>query len=180
MLCARVVRGISSTEKEVAPVAAIFLDGLHVAERPQEADQDLAPPQQRKIGLAGHVVGAVTQHLKNDVGRAKYLGALGHDLGALGDVVGIRVAGFDAGAGFNDDFQSGFFQVGNDCRYERNPPLPWKGLAGNTDDHGDFLYGQAQNGELSILPAQTRMCTGTCGRRFQNGYPCLRRFSLAG
>ncbi len=50
-----------------------FLHGLHVAERSQEADQDLAAPQKRKIGFAGDIVGAVAQHLEDDVGRAKYL-----------------------------------------------------------------------------------------------------------
>ena len=135
MLWARVVRGISSTENEVTPVAAISCTVCTIAQRPQEADQRLALAQQRQIGLAGHVVGAVTENLQHDVGRAKDLGALGHDLGAFVDVVRIGIAGLDAGAGFDDDFQSRLFKVGDYCGHKRDAPLSRKDLAGNTDNH---------------------------------------------
>ena len=91
---------------------------------------------------------------------------------ALGHVVGIGITGFDAGSSFDDDFQSGFFEIGNDCRYQGDPPLPGKSLAGNTYQHEGPSTVQAQSGELSILPVKARMCTGTCGRQFQNRYPC--------
>ncbi len=41
MLCARVVRGISSMENEVTPVAAISLKHFERSQRPQETDQHL-------------------------------------------------------------------------------------------------------------------------------------------
>ena len=140
-----------------------LLHGLHIAEGAQEADQDLAPPQEREVGAAGHFVGAVTQHLQDDVGRGEHFRPLGDDLRAPGGVLRIGVAGFDAGAGFDDDFQSGFLEVGNGRRYERNPPLPWKGFAGNTDDHGGFLCFPAQSGELSILEQIGNSCNRSEG-----------------
>ena len=90
MLWARVVRGISSTEKEVTPVAAIFLNCLHTLPRGRRNPIRTWPRRSRgRSRLAGDVVGAVTEHLKNDVGRAKDLGTIGDDLRALGSVIGI-------------------------------------------------------------------------------------------
>ena len=71
MLCARVVRGISSTENEVTPVAGDFLDHFLRSQRPQESDQRLIAPHQRHVGLAGLVVRAVAQNLRDDVSRAE-------------------------------------------------------------------------------------------------------------
>ncbi len=86
--------------------------------------------------------------------ESKHFGAVCHEFGTLGSVVGIRVTGFGAGASFDDDFQSGFIQGWNDCRHERDPPLPWKGFAGNTDDHEDSLHQPTESGELCILLAR--------------------------
>ena len=74
MLCARVVRGISSTENEVTPVSAISSNRLDRSQRPQEADQHLAAAQQRQVVLAGPVVRAVAEDLDDDVGGPEHLG----------------------------------------------------------------------------------------------------------
>ena len=84
MLCARVMRGISSTAKAVdtgrrrSPASS-----LHAAQRPQETDQHLPPAQQRKVALPGLVVGAIAQHLHDDVGGGEDLFAAGGNLRPL-------------------------------------------------------------------------------------------------
>ncbi len=111
------------------------LNRVDVAQRTQEADQHLAAPQQRQILLAGAVVGAVRQHLQNNVGLGEHLCAINCKRCPLGRVFGIGIAGFDTSPGFEDYVQSSFFKIGNDCGYKRDPPLPRKDLAGNTDQH---------------------------------------------
>ena len=51
MLCARVVRGISSTENEVTPRAAISWMVSMRSQRPQEADQHLVAAQSGRSSL---------------------------------------------------------------------------------------------------------------------------------
>ena len=53
MLCARVMRGISSIENSVAPVAAMSWIGLRRAERIGEADDDLAGAQPARGSRGG-------------------------------------------------------------------------------------------------------------------------------
>ena len=81
--CARVVRGISSTEKAIAPVARHFLQRFLRSERAQETNQKLVAPQQGNVGLASAVIGAVTEYLGNDVGLREDSGAVGQDLRAF-------------------------------------------------------------------------------------------------
>ncbi len=71
MLCARVVRGISSTENDVTPGLRDLLDDFGRSEGPQKTDEDLSAAVQRKVGFPGDVVRAVAEHLRDDVGRAK-------------------------------------------------------------------------------------------------------------
>ena len=112
-----------------------LLDRVHVAQRPQEPDQYLAAAIERHIRLAGLIIGAVAQHLDNDVGSAKDLGPVGYDLGALVDVVRVGISGLDSRSRFDDDLQACFDQVRNHRRYQRNPPFPREALPGNTDNH---------------------------------------------
>ena len=71
MLCARVVRGISSMEKEVTPVPAISWTISARSERAQEADENLVAAHEREVGFAGAVVRAVAENLRDDVGGGK-------------------------------------------------------------------------------------------------------------
>ena len=71
MFCARVMRGINSTEKEVTPVAAIASTVCTSPSGRRNPISDWPFWIQRQIGLAGFVVGAVTEHLQHDVRGAK-------------------------------------------------------------------------------------------------------------
>ena len=50
MLCARVMRGISSIEKAVTPACASIADRIGLAERIREADHDLPLTQPARSG----------------------------------------------------------------------------------------------------------------------------------
>ena len=152
---------MSSTENEVTPVAAISCTVCTSPSGRRKPISDLALAQQRQIGLAGDVIRAVTQHLQDDVGRAKDFGALGRDSGAFGDVVGIGIAGFDASASFDDDFQSSFFEVGNDCGYEARPAAPPERSRGEHRPSCRTLHRTAQSGEHCILPAKVDLYRGS-------------------
>src|ERR1700756_2880368 len=91
--------------------------------------------EKREVGLPGAVIGAVAKNLGNDVGSLKEFSTIGDDFRALGHVIGIWIAGFATCACFNDYFQSCFGQIGNHGGHKRYPPLPWKSLAGNTNNH---------------------------------------------
>ena len=76
MLCARVMRGISSTENEVTPAAAISCKvRTSPTERTQESDEHLPAPHQGNVGAAGAIVRSVAQHLHDDVGGGKHIAA---------------------------------------------------------------------------------------------------------
>ena len=71
MLCARVVRGISSTEKEVTPLSAISW----MASRDPSGRRkpiSIRRGRGRQIVLAGPIVRAVAEHLDDDVGGGEY------------------------------------------------------------------------------------------------------------
>ena len=65
--------------------------------------------------------------------------AAGEDLRALIGVVRIGIAGFDAGARLDDDFQTGLGKIRNHARHKRHTPLPGKAFPGNTDNHRNSL-----------------------------------------
>jgi len=56
MLCARVVRGINSTENEVTPWRR-FPEWFRSSQRPQKSSQDLTAAKKRNVGFAGLVIG---------------------------------------------------------------------------------------------------------------------------
>ncbi len=90
MACARVVRGTNSTEKVVAAGGGNFLDNFFRPQRPQESNQNLAAPQQRKVCCSGEIVRAKTQYLNDNIGCAEYGRAVGEDLRALFDIGRIQ------------------------------------------------------------------------------------------
>ncbi len=59
MLCARVVRGMSSTEKDGDARLGDLLHDFRGTKRPQESDEGLAAAHQRQVGFAGNVIGSV-------------------------------------------------------------------------------------------------------------------------
>ena len=148
---ARVVRGISSTENEVTPRSAI---SRMVSIDPSGRRKPIRTWSRRKQGkvvLAGPVVRAVAQHLDDDVGRAEDLGAVGQDLGALGGVFGVGIAGLGAGPRFHDDLEAGLHQVRNHRGDQRHAALAGKALSRDSDDHetgsdretpGSVIYGR--------------------------------------
>ena len=83
MLCARVMRGISSTENEVTPAAAISCKRLERPQRPQKSDQHLAAFEKGNVCPAGTIVGAVAKNLHDDVGGGEDIAAAGNDLARL-------------------------------------------------------------------------------------------------
>ncbi len=93
-----------------------LLNGGEAAERAEKSDEDLIFVEQREVGVAGFVVRAVAEDLRDDVGGAKNFGAIGDDFCAFGGVGGVGVAGFDSGVGFDDDFEAAFCQGGDDGR----------------------------------------------------------------
>ncbi len=139
MLCARVVRGISSTENAVTPACAICCDDFRRTEGPQKSDERLAAAHQRKIGFAGDVIRSVAQHLHHNVGGAEHGGAIGHNLRALFDVHRVGIAGLLASAGFDDDFESRLDEVGNGYGNERDPALSGIAFFRNSNDHAALI-----------------------------------------
>src|SRR6202040_1437629 len=101
----------------------------------KKSDEHLIAMKERDVGLAGFVVRAVAENLRDDVRGAENFGTIAQDFRAFGDVIGVRIAGFQAGARLNDNFQACFGKIGNYGGHQRDAPLPWKGLTGNTDNH---------------------------------------------
>ena len=60
-----------------------FLQSMNLAQRPQKADQHLAAAEQRKVGFAGAIIRAVTQHLHDYVGGAENLSTAGENFAPL-------------------------------------------------------------------------------------------------
>ena len=106
MLCARVMRGMSSTENDVTPVAAISSRAFARPERPQKSDQDLPAAQQRQVSPASTIIGAIRQHLDDDVSGAEDISAAGQNLRPLVGVVGVGIAGLHAGSGLHRHFHT--------------------------------------------------------------------------
>ena len=107
MLCARVVRGMSSTENAVTPACGDLLHDFRGTEGPQKTNQHLPAAHQGKIGFAGNVIRSVAQHLHNDVGGAEYCGAVRHNLRAFFDIDCVRIASLLARSRFDNDFEPG-------------------------------------------------------------------------
>jgi hypothetical protein len=130
MLWARVVRG----ERSNATIGDCFqhIDGIH---RTEKTDDDLIAAELREVGVAGFVVGAGTQNLDDDVGRAKNFGAIGDYFCAFGCVVGVGIPGFGSGAGFDDDFKTDFGEVREGGWNKGDSTFPRETFSGYTNDH---------------------------------------------
>ena len=135
MLCARVVRGISSTEKEVTPVAAISLRVSRASERTQKSDQDLSAAKKRQIGFAGFVVGAVSEDLRDDIGLRKNCGAVRGNLRALIGVFGVGISCGGPRSGFDGNLEAGFGQIRDYGGNQRDAAFAGIGFAWDTDNH---------------------------------------------
>ena len=103
MLCARVMRGISSIEKSVAPVAAsarIACGAPSGSAKPMTACPDRSS---RRLSRR-------RTHLEHDVGRLEHLRAR-HDRRPLRAIRLVRESRRDAGALFDDDFEPAFIRA---------------------------------------------------------------------
>ena len=129
------MRGINSTAERGDASARDLPDHVRRAEWTQKSDQDLIAAIERNILFAGNVVGSVAKNLHDDIRGGKHGGAVGDDLRALLRILGIGIAGVDAGAGLYLHFKSRFGQRGEDGRYERDPPLPRINFFRHTNDH---------------------------------------------
>ena len=121
MLCARVVRGISSTENDVTPRSAISrMVSIDPSGR-RKPTRTWSRRKQRKIVLAGRVVRAVTEHLDDDVGGAgRPRRDSGRILAPLATYSASGKAGLGAGPRFHDDLEAGLQQA----RDHRREPAP--------------------------------------------------------
>ena len=108
---------------------------MNVAQGTQKSNQRLTALEQRKIGASGTVVGAVTEHLQDNIGAAENLSAAGDDLCTLGLVIRVGIACRNARAGFDHDFHAGLGEIRNHTRHQGHTPLSRKDFAGNTDNH---------------------------------------------
>ena len=79
------------------------------SQRPQEPDQQLVAPQERKVFLAGRVVRPVTQDLEDDLGRCEDVVAGRYDLGPRACIPRPEIRPC-SGPGFHDDFEAGLRQ----------------------------------------------------------------------
>jgi hypothetical protein len=87
------------------------------------------------VGLARFVIRAVTQHLHNHIGGAKYFCAVGCDSRAFGNVLCVRISGTGTGTGLDDHLHSCFCQVGNDCRDQGDASFPRINFSGHAYNH---------------------------------------------
>ena len=115
-----------------------FLHDVLRAEGAQKSDEYLIAAKKRHILLPRHVVGAVAENLHDNVGGGKHRGAVRDDFRALIGILGIGIAGLDSSAGLYVDFETRFGQRRENCRHERNPPLPRINFFRHTDDHEDL------------------------------------------
>ena len=102
MLCARVMRGISS----------MAVCGGDCGERLTEADHRLTLPHECQVGGARLGVGARRAHLQDDVGEREHFFARGRDAHAFLGVFGVKESGADSGARFQDQLAAHLGQDG--------------------------------------------------------------------
>ena len=91
--------------------------------------------QKRKIGCAGDIVGAVAEHLDDDICRAKHGRSIRENLRALFDVVGVPVTRFNPAPSLDDNFKTGLDQARHD--HGNQPHAPFTGItfSRNADNH---------------------------------------------
>ena len=135
MLCARVVRGISSTENDVTPRSAMSrMVSIDPSGR-RKPIEHLVAAQEGKVFLAGPVVRAVTEHLDDDVRGLEDLARAREDLGAPGRVFGIGIAGLRAGSRLDDDLEACLQKARNHRGHQSHAPLARVALSRDSDDH---------------------------------------------
>src|SRR5208337_182848 len=81
------------------------------------------------------VVGAITEHLQNDLRYVKDLGTVRKDLAASADVLRVGISGFQPSTSFQHDFETGLGKIRDYRRYKRYAPLSRKAFSGNTNYH---------------------------------------------
>ena len=91
--------------------------------------------KERNIGLAGLVVRAIAEHLHENIGLGEEFAAVGDNLRAFGGILGVGIAGVDAGAGLDVHFEAALGQRGNHQRHHSDAPFPRKSLARDSYDH---------------------------------------------
>jgi len=107
MLCARVIRGISSIARNDTPAAANSGRLLHSRQRLAKPHEYLARPEQQQIRTTFIGVGAQAPHLRNNLRFLKELGAAGHPGSGL-YVVLVKETSLDAGGIFHNFLDATF------------------------------------------------------------------------
>ena len=126
MLCARVMRGISSIDSIVTPAAAGARSAGRRTERIGEADHRLSGAE-RRVRRRG-------AHLQDDIRGQEHFGAR-HDGGALCTIRVVRKAGGLARRLFDRDLQAGFEQRTDRRGNQRDARLTWQCLLRDPDSH---------------------------------------------
>jgi len=135
------------------------LNGFHRAEGTQESDEHLVLVEERKVGLAGSVVGAVAQQLHDNIGYPENFGPFGKDLGAFGGVLRVGIAGLCARAGFHDNLHAGLCESGEHRGHQCDAPLPREVFSGNTNNHERSSDTTGQPNQGFRLGSVTGHCT---------------------
>ena len=112
MLCARVIRGSSSSAKSETPRFPNSAASLRLAQRVAQPDHHLTAAILLEVALAGLAVGPGGPDLQEDVGREDF-GPRGDDLGPFVRILPIEVAGRHAGPGLDVYLHPGFDQRGH-------------------------------------------------------------------
>src|SRR5581483_10041066 len=105
----------------------------------QETHEHLATPHLFQVVTAIYVVRPVTEDLHDDVSLAEHLGSGSNNLCPLLGELCIRITGFHACAGFDDDVETCLRQARNYHGDQRYATLARIGFSWHTNDHDRFL-----------------------------------------
>ena len=108
MLCARVMRGTSSSANSVAPVAAIFAVSAVAVSGSRKPIRTCPGRSRARSLLTVSGVGAEGAGLRDDLGFLKYFSP-GSNRDAAAGIIVIRESGFEPGGDSSDDFESCLF-----------------------------------------------------------------------
>ncbi len=129
IVCARVMRGTSSTARAVSAAGSECLAQLRAIERPEVRDQE------RVGGQRGDLVVGGRRDAQHDVGACQCGGGVGDELGAVQRIALVGVSGCNARAALEAHARTRLAQALDLVGRERNPSLAVCPLAADGDEH---------------------------------------------
>jgi hypothetical protein len=108
---------------------------VEAAEWAKKSYQYLIFVEQREVGVAGLVVRAIAENLRDYIGGAKNFGAIGDDSCAFRGVRGVGVACFHSSAGFEDYVQAAFRESGDHRGHQGYAPFTGITFSRDAHDH---------------------------------------------